>query len=110
ATWARRVVTFHVVCLGWVLFRAGSLGTALEVLGRIVAPGTSAVTAVNAVVVLVVAGMLASQYVSAERVAAAQAAVSRWPMLAQAAALASVVVLLDVLGPAGVAPFIYFQF
>jgi D-alanyl-lipoteichoic acid acyltransferase DltB (MBOAT superfamily) len=110
ATWARRVVTFHVVCLGWVLFRAGSLGTALEVLGRIVAPGASAVTAVNAVVVLVVAGMLASQYVSAERVAAAQAAVSRWPMLAQAAALAGVVVLLDVLGPAGVAPFIYFQF
>jgi D-alanyl-lipoteichoic acid acyltransferase DltB (MBOAT superfamily) len=26
--WLRRVVTFHLVCLGWVLFRAGSLATA----------------------------------------------------------------------------------
>jgi alginate O-acetyltransferase complex protein AlgI len=109
--WARRIVTFHVVCLGWVLFRAGSLGTAGDVLGRILAgagePGT---VAVNPVVVLVVVGALASQYVPAARVAAVQARVSRWPALAQAAALAAVVVLLDVLGPEGVAPFIYFQF
>jgi D-alanyl-lipoteichoic acid acyltransferase DltB (MBOAT superfamily) len=26
--WLRRVVTFHLVCVGWVLFRAGSLATA----------------------------------------------------------------------------------
>jgi alginate O-acetyltransferase complex protein AlgI len=106
--WWHRLVTFHVVCLGWVLFRAGSLGTATEVLGRIWAGAGEA--AVNPVVVLVVAGALVAQYVPAARVAAAQVRVSRWPVLAQAAALAGVLVLLDVLGPDGIAPFIYFRF
>jgi alginate O-acetyltransferase complex protein AlgI len=39
-----------------------------------------------------------------------QAAFSRWTIVAQAGALASTVVVVDVLGPTGVAPFIYFQF
>lgn len=30
--WARRVLTFHVVCLAWILFRAASFGQALAVL------------------------------------------------------------------------------
>ncbi|HET7720942.1 MAG TPA: MBOAT family protein, partial [Acidimicrobiales bacterium] len=33
--WRRRLVTFHVVCLAWVFFRAGSVGGAFDVLGRI---------------------------------------------------------------------------
>jgi D-alanyl-lipoteichoic acid acyltransferase DltB (MBOAT superfamily) len=35
--WVRRVVTFHLVALGWVLFRAGSLATALAFLNGLVA-------------------------------------------------------------------------
>ena len=35
---------------------------------------------------------------------------SRWSVLAQASALSLVLLTVDVLGPTGVAPFIYFQF
>jgi hypothetical protein len=34
----------------------------------------------------------------------------RWPALARGAALAIAIALIEILGPSGVAPFIYFQF
>ena len=36
--WLRRVVTFHLVCVGWVLFRAGDVATAADVLRGLVLP------------------------------------------------------------------------
>jgi alginate O-acetyltransferase complex protein AlgI len=33
ATWAWRIVTFHLVCLAWVFFRAASVGEAMTFLG-----------------------------------------------------------------------------
>jgi D-alanyl-lipoteichoic acid acyltransferase DltB (MBOAT superfamily) len=106
--WLRRILTFHLVCLGWVFFRAPTMGDATDLLGRIVG-GTSSV-ALNPVVVLVVAGMLASQFVPAGTVTALRHRFSTWRLPAQAAALAGVILAVDVLGPSGVAPFIYFQF
>ncbi len=38
-TTARRVVTFHLVCLGWVFFRAGTTSDALALLGNLIEPG-----------------------------------------------------------------------
>lgn len=32
-TWPRRIVIFHLVCLGWIFFRAESLGAAITFLG-----------------------------------------------------------------------------
>jgi alginate O-acetyltransferase complex protein AlgI len=32
-TWPRRILIFHLVCLGWIFFRADSLGSALALLG-----------------------------------------------------------------------------
>jgi D-alanyl-lipoteichoic acid acyltransferase DltB (MBOAT superfamily) len=32
-TWPRRIFVFHLVCLGWIFFRADSLGSALALLG-----------------------------------------------------------------------------
>lgn len=108
STWVRRVVTFHLVCVGWVFFRADSLDAAVEVFGRIV--GGAGEVAVNPVVVLVVALMLAAQHVPAATVGRARAVVAAWPVVAQGAALAFVLLVVDALGPTGVAPFIYFQF
>jgi alginate O-acetyltransferase complex protein AlgI len=108
ARWIGRIVTFHLVCLGWVFFRADSFGTALEVLGRIVA-GTGSV-ALNPMVVVVVVAMLASQLVPQTAVRRAQVAFSRMPPVAQGTVLAAVLTAVAVLGPEGVAPFIYFQF
>ncbi|MBA2496420.1 MAG: MBOAT family protein [Acidimicrobiia bacterium] len=108
STWTRRIVTFNLVCVAWVFFRADSLDAAVEVLGRIV--GGAGEVAVNPVVVLVVVLMLAAQHVPAEAVGRLRAVVAAWPVAAQAAALASVLLVVDALGPTGVAPFIYFQF
>ena len=36
--WLARLGTFHFVCLGWVFFRAESIGRAVEVLERIRGP------------------------------------------------------------------------
>ncbi|MGH2637250.1 MAG: MBOAT family O-acyltransferase, partial [Actinomycetota bacterium] len=46
-----RVVTFHVVCLGWVFFRADSIGSAFEVLSRLVRGWGEGVSLVTPLVV-----------------------------------------------------------
>jgi D-alanyl-lipoteichoic acid acyltransferase DltB (MBOAT superfamily) len=105
----RWVVTFHVVCLGWVFFRADSVGTALDVLHGIVAsPGPAPLVTV---LVLVTIGLaLASQFVPPTAVAGAQHRFAALPPGAQIALVAGALTAIDVLGPDGVAPFIYFRF
>ena len=51
----RRLATFHVVCLGWVFFRAESLGDAFTLLGRIATGWTQAPELVGAGVLLAIA-------------------------------------------------------
>ncbi len=103
------LVTFHVVCLGWVFFRADSVATALDVLHGIVA-GTGGAPLVTPLVLVVIALALASQFVAPTTVEGAQ---HRFAMLGpwlQVLVLGGAVTVIDVLGPDGVAPFIYFQF
>ena len=52
----KRLVTFNLVCLGWVFFRADSIGSAFEILGRLGAAGSTAL--VTPIVLLTIAGML----------------------------------------------------
>ena len=106
--WVRRFVTFHVVCLAWVFFRANSIDAALDLLGRIA--GATGTAALNPMVPLVVLAMLASQFVPADTVGRFRSRFASWGLPAQAAALAAVIVAVDALGPPGVSPFIYFQF
>ncbi len=106
--WVRRIVVFHVVCFAWVFFRATNVHAAFEVLGRIAFHGGH--TAINGWVVATVAAMFLSQLVPQTIVRQLQLRVSRWSLVAQSSALAVVLVIVDVLGPTGVAPFIYFQF
>jgi alginate O-acetyltransferase complex protein AlgI len=105
----RWVVTFHIVCLGWVFFRAESFGHAFELLWRLVAaPGIG--STVTPMLVFVIALMIASQFVPTDWVDQAQAAFSRSVPAVQAVTLAVGLLLVDSLGPEGVPPFIYFQF
>ena len=105
--WAKRLVTFHVVCLGWVFFRATSFSNAFEVLGRLIHSST---TPIRWWVVVTVVLMLAAQHVPARAAGRAQGLWSRLAAPVQVASLAVVLLVVDVLGPTGVAPFIYFQF
>jgi len=101
-------LTFHFVCLTWVFFRAPDLGRALEYLSGLARPGWPEHAGVF-VVALIAAG-LASQFLPKDRLERSEALVVRWPAWAQGAALGAAIVIVDAIGPKGVAPFIYFQF
>ncbi len=106
----RRLATFHVVCLGWVFFRAESLGDAFTLLGRIATGWTQAPELVGAGVLLAIAVGIGAQYVPAGAFGRLMAAFSRLGPVAQGACLAATLTVIGALGPAGVAPFIYFRF
>jgi D-alanyl-lipoteichoic acid acyltransferase DltB (MBOAT superfamily) len=105
----RWLITFHVVCLAWVFFRAETLGDAFELLWRLIsAPGSGPV--VKPMLLFVIVAMIASQFVPSDVVDRVQARFSLLPFIAQGAALGVGLLVIDALGPVGVAPFIYFQF
>ena len=106
--WLGRVVTFHVVCLGWVFFRSPTIADARSVLARLFDIGTG--TGLNLVVMATIALFLALQFVPSGAVGKAQAYFSRMPAWQQGTALAFWLALTNALAPAGVSPFIYFAF
>ena len=106
----RRLATFQLVCLGWVFFRAESLGDAFAVLGRIATGWTQAPELVGVGVLLAIAAGIGAQYVPAGAAGRLMASFSRLSPVAQGACLALVLTVIGALGPAGVAPFIYFRF
>jgi D-alanyl-lipoteichoic acid acyltransferase DltB (MBOAT superfamily) len=106
---ARWLVTFHVVTLAWVFFRAESAGVAFDMLARLGADWTSA-PLVTPLAVAVIAAMIATHFIPDVSIDRLVVRLSEINPLAQAAGFAGGIVLVDALGPAGVAPFIYFQF
>ncbi|MCD9623509.1 MBOAT family O-acyltransferase [Rhabdothermincola salaria] len=102
-------LTFNVVCLAWVFFRAPSVGDAWTMLGRLFAGG-GAPSVVSTLVLVTVVLSLASQFVPPRVAERGEQVFSKLAPLAQAAILAVGLVVIDALGPEGVAPFIYFQF
>ncbi|MGQ0432800.1 MAG: MBOAT family O-acyltransferase [Microthrixaceae bacterium] len=106
----RWLLTFHVVCLGWVFFRADSLGTALDVLRGIVSGADAAAPLVTTLVVVTIVGALASQFVPPALIANAQQRFSVLSTGVQVVLMVAALTVIDVLGPDGVAPFIYFRF
>jgi alginate O-acetyltransferase complex protein AlgI len=105
----RRLRTFHVVCLGWVFFRSESLADAGAVLARLVT-GWGQPSTVPLLLVVTIAAVIGSQYVPADLATRARARTARLGPVPQAALAAGALTLIDVLGPAGVPPFLYFRF
>ena len=120
-----RLVTFHVVAFAWVFFRADSLGGAFDVLARLGHLGDA--PAVTPLLLATLVGVLAAQYLPTDTGArgtggvppttAAGAARKRASALVErarpayaAVAIGAALMLVDVLGPEGVPPFIYFRF
>jgi alginate O-acetyltransferase complex protein AlgI len=110
AKWFGRLLTFHVVCFGWIFFRADSFGRAGEVISRLVtAWGGPSPLVTTSVVLAIVVGIL-GQYIRPGAIGAALAGFQRLPVPAQATGFALALMLINTLGPEGVAPFIYFRF
>ena len=106
----RRLVTFHVVCLGWIFFRADSFGRASDVIYGLFTHWGRPAPLVTTSVLLAIAVGIAGQYVPVRAIGALLERFQRIPLVAQASCLAIGLMLVDALGPRGVAPFIYFRF
>ena len=107
--WAR-FVTFQVVCLGWLLFRADTMGTVWAMLSRLLVGWGEASPLVTPLALLAIAAGIGSQYIPdgwLDRVKAVFA--GRRPVL-QGGILGLVLLAITTLGPQGVAPFIYYRF
>jgi alginate O-acetyltransferase complex protein AlgI len=106
----RGLVTFHLVCLAWVFFRSPDLGTAFEMLGRLVlAPGPAPL--VTGGVLLAIAVGLATQFVPPTLWLTAQREFSFLPIVWQGVLLGLALLVINaIVGEQGVAPFIYFRF
>lgn len=108
--WLGRLFTFHFVCVGWVFFRAQNVSQAFSILWRSITAWGGGTGAVSLLLVLTIAAALAAQFVPRVATANIQADASRLPVWAQASVFGLWLVLVDLLGPEGLAPFIYFQF
>ncbi len=107
--WLRWAIVFHVVVLGWVLFRAETLSLAGTFFSRLVEPGPATLfTPAVAIAVIAVVGFQLLPQRPLERLREWAADLRPVPL---AAGLALVVLLVGATVPSqGVPPFIYFQF
>lgn len=108
------LVTFHLVCFGWILFRADSMKTVKEVLHQIFTNFhpevfTQFVMGYKGVFTLMAIGYIL-HFMPRSVEDAVQGTVTRSPLLVQAALLAAAIFLVVQFKSAGVQPFIYFQF
>src|SRR3954469_25611881 len=108
--WFGRVLTFHVVCFAWIFFRADSFSRAGDVIARLFSAWGQPSPLVTTSVVLAILVGIVGQYVRPTAVGSLLATFQRLPAVAQAACVGVALVLINTLGPTGVAPFIYFRF
>jgi alginate O-acetyltransferase complex protein AlgI len=108
--WRARLLTFHFVCFAWIFFRADSFAAAWEMIEGLFTGWGEPSPLVTSGVLLAIAVGIGSQYLPARVPRLVMARFSRLPVLGQATVLALALMLTSVMGPEGVAPFIYFQF
>jgi alginate O-acetyltransferase complex protein AlgI len=105
-----RFVTFQVVCFAWIFFRADSFADAWDLIERLfTAWGERSPLVTWGVVAAIVIG-IGSQYLPRHVPLQIMARFSRLPIPAQATVLGLALLVINAMGPEGVAPFIYFQF
>jgi D-alanyl-lipoteichoic acid acyltransferase DltB (MBOAT superfamily) len=103
------LVTFHLVCLGWILFRAESFEDALAFLRGFGRPGGPRPLLSPLELALILIG-LGVQFAPPRLLEGWADRLGRLPAPAAALGLAGALLVVDALRPAGVAPFIYFRF
>lgn len=106
----RWLVTFNLVSLAWIFYRAESVGDGLGILGRIVSLAGGDAGAVTPVALVIVAATLAGQFLSDRPTLGLRARFSSWEPLPQALVLAAVLTAVGALGPDGALPYAYFPF
>jgi len=109
--WAKLLITFHVVLLAWIFFRAPSFADAMTYLGGIVMPwrGPTAFTATPLILLLIAFG-LAIHAAPQRWLGDAAVRIRTMPAWQVGAALIAVMLVIDAMRFEGVAPFIYYRF
>ena len=106
--WLGVLVTFHIVCLGWILFRVETFPMAMEVLtglGRF-----EAATLVTPFLLTLIVGGLAMHWLPPRAVEGIATWMKPAPSLTMGLLIGAAILLVEAVRPDGVAPFIYFQF
>lgn len=106
----QRAATFALVCVGWVFFRADSMETAFSLLRRLITGWWTPSESLTPLVVLTIVGMLALQFWPRGFGLWLQSGLSRLKPAPLGIVFALAMLVIVILGPSGVAPFIYFQF
>lgn len=107
--WAGVLITFHIVTAAWIFFRSASFDDSIAYLGGIFSFNGTALTATPLALVLIAIGLSLHAFPrdGVQRVAVAVRDLSAWKV----AGLGVVaLLLLEIVRPDGVAPFIYYQF
>jgi D-alanyl-lipoteichoic acid acyltransferase DltB (MBOAT superfamily) len=110
--WGARFVTFQIVCLAWVFFRAESFTNAADILARLFDPSHWGEPSplVKVSVLLAIAAGIGEQFISKGMLTRLMAKFSRLSPVAQGVTLGFALMIINTMGPRGVAPFIYFRF
>lgn len=108
------LITFHLVCFGWIFFRADSMQIAGEMLSQIFTNFhpeifLQFVEGYQTVFILMVLGYF-FHFIPKRVETVVQGVVTRSPMLIQAFYLVTAIFIVAQMKSAGVQPFIYFQF
>ncbi|WP_439241468.1 MBOAT family O-acyltransferase [Lonepinella sp. BR2474] len=106
--WLSRFLLFHAVCLAWIFFRAADLDTAWQMIQGLHNIDMS-ILVTPAIIGLILVGLFA-QYRPKRWDRTLELEVSHWHPVMIGIAIAVVIYLIELYGPTGVAPFIYFQF
>ena len=103
------LVTFHVVCLGWILFRADSFQTALTYLEGLTDWSSPPMVATPFLVGMIGFGLL-MHFLPPRALERLGSLVKFAPSPALGVAVGLMMLVVEAIRPEGVAPFIYFQF
>ena len=102
------IITFHIVLLGWIFFRATSFGDALAFLGGLGGGGESALLT-PLMLGLIIVGM-ALHALPPRAIQHVAIRVRAMPAVLVGLGVGVLILIIDAMRPEGVAPFIYYQF
>ena len=110
AVFLQQLVTFHIVCLGWIFFDAKTVNDAFTLVHRLFTTWGESAPLVRIPVIAAIVFSLALQFVPTGWSTRALELFGRLSIVAKGAVLAAALLAITTLGPPGVAPFIYYKF
>ena len=106
--WLGVIVTFHIVCLGWILFRAESFDLAMQMLEGLMRMGP--IMVLTPFLLALIVGGIAMHWLPPRAVEGLAVRVKEAPAITMGVLVGVMILLVEAMRPEGVAPFIYFQF